>query len=158
MRPLRCEDSRDLRVSRGAPWLPSWRGCCALIGACKSEHLIISIDEFPKNCRAYETGGAGYENTHVSSYVVANSVDGDKTFMRFASHAEAFTVTQRHSRVEAGRSLVISNSRNHCLAESSATSVPNRSVTARKNAVSSRSAKFIDPVQSGFFVSCFVAL
>src|SRR6201993_503619 len=85
-----------------------------------------------------------------SSYVAANSVVRDKVFTRFASHNEALAVSVCHSGVEAGRSSVASNSRNHSSAESSASSDPNNSFTAPEKADNSRSAKLIEPEQSEF--------
>src|ERR1700739_2560780 len=62
-----------------------------------------------------------------SSYAAANSVVRDEALTRFASHKEALAVRARLSGDEAGRSSVVSNSRNHACAESSTSSDPNNS-------------------------------
>src|ERR1700741_5003955 len=80
----------------------------------------------------------------------ANSVVRDEALTRFASHKEALAVRVRHSGDEAGRSSGVSNSRSHCFAESSASSDPNNSLTAPKQAANSRPALLIDLAQSGF--------
>src|ERR1700733_5455454 len=112
---------------------------------------MACADELFHDCRADETCGTSYKNTHIiSSYAIFGSADRDEALIRLASRLQTFAVINRHSRAEAGRSLISINSCNQSSAESSACSDPNTWVMALKNAVNSCSAIATRAGQGGF--------
>src|SRR5437868_14321459 len=109
---------------------------------------MARIDQLSDDSGTYKACGTCDENTHIFFLLsTCDLVDRDGAFTRVASRAETLRVICLHSRFEAGRPSIATNSCNQSSAESSACSDPNNSFTARMNAANSCSAILISSEQ-----------